>query len=135
MSETQCDNKIYGKDILNICENNSGNNMLVSGQMLVTDGTTGKVMSQAIPTVSVSHDGTGNVVKAVSNKDHAITYTMGYAVDTLEKATGSANSGVITNVTRTDNKLTVTYTDLTTNDPASNAATLAIIKPADVIAI
>ena len=42
----------------------SGGATLVSGQMLVTDGTTGKVKSQAIPTVSVSHDGAGNVVKA-----------------------------------------------------------------------
>ena len=104
----------------------SGSTTLVSGQMLVTDGTTGKVKSQAIPTVSVGHDGTGNVVKAISNNDHAITYTMGYAVDTLEKAAGSANSGVITNVTRTDNKLTVTYTDLTTTDPTSGAATSAV---------
>lgn len=104
----------------------SGNNTLVSGQMLVTDGTSGKVKSQAIPTVSVSHDGTGNVVKAIYNNNHAITYTMGYAVDTLEKATGSANSGVITNVTRTDNKLTVTYTDLTTADPTAGAATNAV---------
>ena len=104
----------------------SGSNTLVTGQMLVTDGTSGKVKSQAIPTVSVSHNGTGNVVKAISNNNHAITYTMGYAVDTLEKATGSANSGVLTNVTRTDNKLTVTYTDLTTNDPASGAATSAV---------
>lgn len=104
----------------------SGSNTLVTGQMLVTDGTTGKVKSQAIPTVSVNHDGIGNVVKAISNNDHAITYTMGYAVDTLEKATGSANSGVITNVTRTDNKLTVTYTDLTTTDPTAGSATSAV---------
>lgn len=104
----------------------SGGTTLVSGQMLVADGTSGKVKSQAIPTVSVSHDGTGNVVKAISNNDHAITYTMGYAVDTLEKATGSANSGVLTNVTRTDNKLTVTYTDLTTADPTAGAATNAV---------
>ena len=32
MSETQCDNKIYGKDILNIYENNFGKN-IPFGQM------------------------------------------------------------------------------------------------------
>ena len=32
MSETQCDNKIYGKDIPNIYENNSGKN-IPFGQM------------------------------------------------------------------------------------------------------
>lgn len=104
----------------------AGNNTLTTGQMLVTDGTDGKVKSQAIPTVSVSGGGTGNVVKSITNNDHAITYTMGYAVDTLEKAQGSDNSGVLTNITRTNNKLTVTYTDLATNDPASGTATDAI---------
>ena len=89
----------------------AGNNTLTTGQMLVTDGTDGKVKSQAIPTVSVSGSGTGNVVKTISNDDHAISYTVGYAVDTLEKASGSDNSGVLTNITRTNNKLTVTYTD------------------------
>ena len=105
----------------------SGNNTLTTGQMLVTDGTDGKVKSQAIPTVSVSGSGTGNVVKTISdNDDHSISYTVGYAVDTLEKATGSDNSGVLTNITRTNNKLTVTYTDLTTDDPTSGAATSAV---------
>lgn len=105
----------------------SGNNTLTTGQMLVTDGTDGKVKSQAIPTVSVSGSGTGNVVKTISdNDDHSISYTVGYAVDTLEKASGSSNSGVLTNITRTNNKLTVTYTDLATNDPASGTATDAI---------
>lgn len=104
----------------------SGNNTLVSGQMLVVENSSGKVKSQAIPAVSVSGTGSGNIVKAISNNNHAITYTMGYAVDTLEKATGSANSGVLTNVTRTDNKLTVTYTDLASNDPASGTATSAV---------
>ena len=32
MSETQCDNKTYGKDIPNIYENNSGKN-ITFGQM------------------------------------------------------------------------------------------------------
>ena len=106
----------------------SGNNTLVSGQMLVVENASGKVKSQAIPTVSVSHDGAGNVVKAISKDGHGITYTMGYAVDTLEKATGSDNSGVITNVTRTDNKLTVTYTDLTTPNPTSVSATTSAVS-------
>lgn len=103
----------------------SGSNTLATGQMLVTDGTSGKVKSQAIPTVSVSHNGTGNVVKAISNNDHAITYTMGYAVDTLEK-NGTNSTGVITNITKSNNTLTVTYTNLTTNDPTAGAATNAV---------
>ena len=103
----------------------SGSNTLTSGQMLVTDGVTGKVKSQEIPTVSVNHDGTGNVVKAISNVDHTITYTMGYAVDTLAK-NGTTSTGVITNITKSNNTLTVTYTDLTTNDPTSGAATSAV---------
>lgn len=105
----------------------SGSNTLVTGQMLVTDGTTGKVKSQAIPTVSVaSSSGSGNFVKSISSNGHTITPTMGYAVDTLEKAAGSADSGVITNITRTNNKLTVTYTNLTTSDPTAGAATNAV---------
>ena len=103
----------------------SGTNTLVSGQMLVTDGTTGKVKSQAIPTVSVSGTGSGNVVKTISSNDHAITYTMGYAVDTLTK-NGNNSTGVITNVTKSNNTLTVTYTDLTTADPTASAATNAV---------
>lgn len=103
----------------------SGNNTLVSGQMLVTDGVTGKVKSQAIPTVSVSGSGNGNIVKSISNNDHAITYTMGYAVDTLAK-NGTNGNGVITNITKSNNTLTVTYTDLTTNDPTAGAATNAV---------
>ena len=100
----------------------SGSNTLTSGQMLVTDGTTGKVKSQAIPTVSVSGTGSGNVVKAISNNNHAITYTMGYAVDTLAN-NGTNINGVITNVTKSNNTLTVTYTDLTTPNPTSVSAT------------
>ena len=104
----------------------SGNNTLVSGQMLVTDGTSGKVKSQAIPTVSVaSSSGSGNFVKSISSNGHTITYTMGYAVDTLAK-NGTNSTGVITNITKSNNTLTVTYTDLTTNDPASGAATSAV---------
>ena len=103
----------------------SGNNTLVSGQMLVTDGVSGKVKSQAIPTVSVSGTGSGNFVKSISKDGHGITYTMGYAVDTLEK-NGTNSTGVITNVTKSNNTLTVTYTDLTTDDPGAGAATNAV---------
>ena len=104
----------------------SGGTTLVSGQMLVTDGTTGKVKSQAIPTVSVaSSSGSGNFVKSISSNGHTITPTMGYAFDTLAK-NGTNSTGVITNITKSNNTLTVTYTDLTTNDPASGAATSAV---------
>ena len=103
----------------------SGNNTLASGQMLVTDGTSGKVKSQAIPTVSVSHDGTGNFVKSISKDGHGITYTMGYAVDTLSK-NGNNSTGVITNITKSNNTLTVTYTDLASNDPTAGTATSAV---------
>ena len=104
----------------------SGSNTLTSGQMLVTDGTTGKVKSQAIPTVSVaSSSGSGNFVKSISSNGHTITPTMGYAFDTLAK-NGTNSTGVITNITKSNNTLTVTYTDLTTNDPASGAATSAV---------
>ena len=103
----------------------SGSNTLTSGQMLVVENASGKVKSQAIPTVSVNHDGTGNVVKAISNSNHAITYTMGYAVDTLAK-NGTTSTGVITNITKSNNTLTVTYTDLTTNDPTAGSATNAV---------
>lgn len=103
----------------------SGSNTLSPGQMLVVENASGKVKSQAIPTVSVSHNGDGNVVKAISNNGHGITYTMGYAIDTLAK-NGTNGTGVITNITKSNNTLTVTYTDLTTNDPASGAATSAV---------
>lgn len=104
----------------------SGEHTLVSGQMLVTDGTSGKVKSQAIPTVSVaSSSGSGNFVKSISSNGHTITPTMGYAVDTLAK-NGTNGDGVITNVTKSNNTLTVTYTDLTTNDPTAGAATNAV---------
>ena len=101
----------------------SGEHTLVSGQMLVTDGTSGKVKSQAIPTVSVaSSSGSGNFVKSISSNGHTITPAMGYAVDTLAK-NGTTSTGVITNITQSNNTLTVTYTDLTTPNPTSVAAT------------
>ncbi len=103
----------------------SGSNTLVSGQMLVTDGTSGKVKSQAIPTVSVSGTGSGNFVKSISSNGHTITPTMGYAFDTLAK-NGTNVNGVITNITKSNNTLTVTYTDLTSNDPAAGSATNAV---------
>lgn len=105
----------------------SGSNTLVTGQMLVADGTDGKVKSQAIPTVSVSSTGTGNFVKSITSNDHGITYTMGYAVDTLaQSVTDVISAGVITNVTKSNGTLTVTYTNLATSDPHSGAATNAV---------
>lgn len=103
----------------------SGNNTLSPGQMLVVENASGKVKSQAIPTVSVSGTGSGNFVKSISKDGHGISYTMGYAVDTLAK-NGTTSTGVITNITKSNNTLTVTYTDLTTNDPTSGAATSAV---------
>lgn len=105
----------------------SGSNTLTSGQMLVVENASGKVKSQAIPTVSVSSTGTGNFVKSITNNDHAITYTMGYAVDTLaQSVTDGISSGVITNVTKSNGTLTVTYTNLATSDPHSGVATNAV---------
>ena len=104
----------------------SGNNTLVTGQMLVVENASGKVKSQAIPAVSVaSSSGSGNFVKSISSNGHTITPTMGYAVDTLAK-NGTNGSGVITNITQSNNTLTVTYTDLTTADPTAGAATNAV---------
>ena len=103
----------------------SGSNTLSPGQMLVVENASGKVKSQAIPTVSVSGSGNGNVVKTISKDGHGITYTMGYAVDTLAK-NGTNGNGVITNITKSNNTLTVTYTNLTTDDPTAGSATSAV---------
>lgn len=104
----------------------SGSNTLTSGQMLVVENASGKVKSQAIPTISVaSSSGSGNFVKSISSNGHTITPTMGYAIDTLAK-NGTNITGVITNITKSNNTLTVTYTDLTTADPTAGAATNAV---------
>ena len=47
MSEIQCDNKIYGKDIPNIYENNSGKN-IPFGQMDILPASVGNVSEEML---------------------------------------------------------------------------------------